>query len=152
MSRLSRFCITTADSCTRRSLIVPGSSTGRMLSIQLNISLYSVAVDRSRAIEASSVSSSGWLIQALNRSDRPPRRVDVVSIVRDGKVLLLRNERDEWKLPGGQLEIGEDPPDLQLRRIAEECGWSAAIGPILDAWQYHIRDGLDCLIVTYAPE
>lgn len=22
-------------------------------------------------------------------------------------------------------------------------------GPILDAWQYHIRDGLDVLIVTY---
>src|SRR5258707_4109358 len=152
MSRLSGFCITSSDSCTRRSLIVPGSSTGRMLSIQLNISLYSVAVDRWRAIEASPVSSSGWLIQALNRSDRPPRRVDVVSIVRDGKVLLLRNERDEWELPGGKLEIGEDPPDRLRREIAEECGWSAAIGPILDAWQYHISDGIDVLIVTYGAE
>jgi len=29
--------------------------------------------------------------------------------VQGGKVLLLRNERDEWELPGGKLEPGEDP-------------------------------------------
>jgi ADP-ribose pyrophosphatase YjhB (NUDIX family) len=73
-------------------------------------------------------------------------------IIRDGKVLLLRNERDEWELPGGKLEIGEDPPDRLREEIAEECGWSATIGPILDAWQYHIRDGIDVLIVTYGAE
>jgi 8-oxo-dGTP pyrophosphatase MutT (NUDIX family) len=73
-------------------------------------------------------------------------------IVQDGKVLLLRNERDEWELPGGKLEIGEDPPDRLRQEIAEECGWTAAIGPILDAWQYHIRDGIDVLIVTYGAE
>src|SRR5260370_25962055 len=73
-------------------------------------------------------------------------------IVQDGKVLLLRNERDEWELPGGKLEVGEDPPDRLRMEIAEECGWSAVIGPILDAWQYHIRDGIDVLIVTYGAE
>lgn len=73
-------------------------------------------------------------------------------IVRDGKVLLLRNERDEWELPGGKLEIGEDPPDRLRDEIGEECGWKATIGPILDAWQYHIRDGIDVLIVTYGAE
>lgn len=26
----------------------------------------------------------------------------------DGRLLLLRNERNEWELPGGKLEIGED--------------------------------------------
>lgn len=30
-------------------------------------------------------------------------------VVRDGRVLLLRNERDEWELPGGKLELGEEP-------------------------------------------
>jgi 8-oxo-dGTP pyrophosphatase MutT (NUDIX family) len=29
--------------------------------------------------------------------------------VQGGRVLLLRNERDEWELPGGKLEVGEDP-------------------------------------------
>ena len=30
--------------------------------------------------------------------------------VQGGKVLLLENERSEWELPGGKLEVGEDPP------------------------------------------
>lgn len=25
-------------------------------------------------------------------------------VVRDGRVLLLKNERDEWELPGGRIE------------------------------------------------
>ncbi|MGY0235603.1 NUDIX domain-containing protein [Longispora urticae] len=70
-------------------------------------------------------------------------------VVQDGRVLLLKNERDEWELPGGKLELGEEPPDRLLREITEECGWEATIGPILDSWQYHIREGVDVLIVTY---
>jgi 8-oxo-dGTP pyrophosphatase MutT (NUDIX family) len=73
-------------------------------------------------------------------------------ILQDGKVLLLRNERDEWELPGGKLELGEDPPDRLRQEIHEECGWDAQVGPILDAWQYHIREGVDVLIVTYGAE
>jgi 8-oxo-dGTP pyrophosphatase MutT (NUDIX family) len=70
-------------------------------------------------------------------------------IVRDGKVLLLRNEREEWELPGGKLELGEDPSARLAQEIFEEAGWKATVGPILDSWQYHIRDGVDVLIVTY---
>jgi 8-oxo-dGTP pyrophosphatase MutT (NUDIX family) len=70
-------------------------------------------------------------------------------IIRDGRVLLLRNERDEWELPGGKLELGEDPASCVAREISEEVGWPVTTGPILDAWQYHIRDGVDVLIVTY---
>jgi 8-oxo-dGTP pyrophosphatase MutT (NUDIX family) len=69
--------------------------------------------------------------------------------VRAGQVLLLRNERDEWELPGGKLELGEDPAACVAREIAEETGWTVTVGPILDAWQYHILDGVDVLIVTY---
>jgi len=69
--------------------------------------------------------------------------------VRDGRVLLLRNEREEWELPGGKLEPGEDPSTCVAREITEETGWTVRVGPILDSWQYHVRDGLDVLIVTY---
>ncbi|RZU54387.1 ADP-ribose pyrophosphatase YjhB (NUDIX family) [Krasilnikovia cinnamomea] len=69
--------------------------------------------------------------------------------VRGGRVLLLRNERQEWELPGGKLELGEDPITCVGREISEETGWVVEVGPILDAWQYHIRDGIDVLIVTY---
>lgn len=69
--------------------------------------------------------------------------------VRDERVLLLRNERDEWELPGGKLELGEDPAVCVGREISEETGWSVTVGQILDSWQYHIRDGVDVLVVTY---
>ncbi|WP_202637729.1 NUDIX hydrolase [Bailinhaonella thermotolerans] len=70
-------------------------------------------------------------------------------VVRAGRVLLLRNERDEWELPGGKLDLGEDPRDCLAREIAEETGWRVTVQEILDCWQYHIRDGADVLIVTY---
>lgn len=69
--------------------------------------------------------------------------------VRERKVLLLENERDEWELPGGKLELGEDPPDCVVREISEETGWRVDAGPLLDCWQYHIRPGSDVVIVTY---
>jgi 8-oxo-dGTP pyrophosphatase MutT (NUDIX family) len=70
-------------------------------------------------------------------------------VVRDSRVLLLKNEREEWELPGGKLELGEDPESCVVREIGEETGLPARIGPILDAWPYHIREGRDVLIVTY---
>jgi 8-oxo-dGTP pyrophosphatase MutT (NUDIX family) len=69
--------------------------------------------------------------------------------VREDRVLLLRNERDEWELPGGKLELGEDPMACVAREISEETGWIIRVGPILDIWQYHIHDGVDVLIITY---
>jgi len=69
--------------------------------------------------------------------------------VQGGRVLLLQNERDEWELPGGKLEPGEDPGDCVIREIAEESGWQVTAGPLLDCWQYHIGAGQDVLIVTY---
>jgi 8-oxo-dGTP pyrophosphatase MutT (NUDIX family) len=69
--------------------------------------------------------------------------------VQNGRVLLLENERGEWELPGGKLELGEDPRECLVREISEETGWQVAAGPILDCWQYHIREGRDVVIVTY---
>lgn len=70
-------------------------------------------------------------------------------LVRDGRVLLLKNERGEWELPGGKLELGEEPSVCVAREITEETGLVVTTGPVLDAWQYHIREGRDVLIVTY---
>jgi 8-oxo-dGTP pyrophosphatase MutT (NUDIX family) len=69
--------------------------------------------------------------------------------VQAGRVLLLKNERDEWELPGGKLELREDPRACVAREIGEETGWHVLTGPILDCWQYHIGEGQDVVIVTY---
>lgn len=69
--------------------------------------------------------------------------------VQDGRILLLENERLEWELPGGKLELGEDPADCVIRELYEESGWHVTAGPLLDCWQYHIREGQDVVVVTY---
>jgi 8-oxo-dGTP pyrophosphatase MutT (NUDIX family) len=57
--------------------------------------------------------------------------------------------RDEWELPGGKLELGEDPAICVGREIEEEAGWPVTVQHILDSWVYHICDGVDVLVVTY---
>jgi 8-oxo-dGTP pyrophosphatase MutT (NUDIX family) len=38
----------------------------------------------------------------------------------DGQVLLVKNARDEWELPGGRIEPGEEHPQTLAREFAEE--------------------------------
>ena len=43
------------------------------------------------------------------------------AIVRDGNSIWLRkNERNDWELPGSQLDEGEQPEQTIVRDIAEE--------------------------------
>ncbi|MEE2035773.1 NUDIX domain-containing protein [Nocardiopsis sp. CT-R113] len=71
-------------------------------------------------------------------------------VIRDDRVLLLRNERDEWELPGGKIELGETPEECLAREIEEETGWPVQVTEILDSWIYHITQ-VDryVFIVTY---
>ncbi len=91
---------------------------------------------------------SSSLIPQDNRAYRFP--VSVKGIVyHDGKVVLLKNERDEWELPGGKLELGETPEDCVAREIQEELNLTVTIGPLLNSWVYHIFEGVNVLILTY---
>lgn len=86
-------------------------------------------------------------------ADQAPRTFPVSVkgvVVRDERVLLLRNERHEWELPGGKIEVGETPETCLAREIEEETAWPVVIGPILDSWTYHITTvDRHVFIVTY---
>lgn len=66
-----------------------------------------------------------------------------------GKYVLLRNERNEWELPGGKLEPGEDPIPCVVREIREELSLDVTAGDLLDCWRYQITPTVEVLIVTY---
>ena len=86
-----------------------------------------------------------------NNADRFPVSVKGV-VIRGGKTILLRNERDEWELPGGKLELYESPERCLARELAEEVGLAIEPQSILDSWIYTIVPGVHVLILTYGCE
>ena len=83
-----------------------------------------------------------------NEAHRFPVSVKGI-VVRDGRVILLRNERDEWELPGGKLELSESPEACLAREFAEELRLAIIPESIVDSWIYTIVPGVDVLILTY---
>jgi len=66
-----------------------------------------------------------------------------------GDIVLLKNERDEWELPGGRLEPGEEPDLCLAREISEELGVDVTVGDLLDCWRYPVLPGKEVLIITF---
>jgi 8-oxo-dGTP pyrophosphatase MutT (NUDIX family) len=67
-------------------------------------------------------------------------------------VVLVKNRRDEWELPGGKLEPGETLEACVAREIAEELALDVRVGPVVDVWVYAVAPDLDVLVVTYGCE
>ncbi|WP_405576166.1 NUDIX domain-containing protein [Streptomyces sp. NBC_01092] len=66
-----------------------------------------------------------------------PVSVKGVAVDSRRRVLLLKNEREEWELPGGRLEPTDGTTELAVEReIEEETGWAVKAGPLLDVWIY----------------
>jgi 8-oxo-dGTP pyrophosphatase MutT (NUDIX family) len=70
-------------------------------------------------------------------------------VIRGGKVILVRNSRDEWELPGGKLELSESPKECLAREIAEELQLAVDPEGMIDAWAYTIIPGVHVLVLTY---
>lgn len=68
----------------------------------------------------------------------------------DGRVVVLRNDRDEWELPGGRLDASDASPEAALRReVREELGIDIEVGALIDSWIYDVA-GKRVLIMTFA--
>ncbi len=68
----------------------------------------------------------------------------------DGRIVLLKNERDEWELPGGRIEEGESPEQCLAREINEELGLAVVVGAPLDTYLFEVIPGKHVFIATYA--
>jgi len=70
------------------------------------------------------------------------------------EVLLLRNDRNEWELPGGRAEANETPEACLSREIVEETGLVVAVGScihngVLTILPPHTPSATDVLISAY---
>lgn len=66
-----------------------------------------------------------------------------------GRVLLLRNDRDEWELPGGRPDPGETWPQTLRREIHEEAGMAVEVGAKVTAWSYQVLPGRFVRIIAF---
>ena len=70
-------------------------------------------------------------------------------VVVDGRVLLLRNERDEWDLPGGRPDAGETYEAAVAREAREEANVDVTALDCLDDWPYEVLPGRFVRILAY---
>jgi 8-oxo-dGTP diphosphatase len=79
----------------------------------------------------------------------PPISVKGVLIHQD-RVLLLLNERDEWDLPGGRPDPGEDHRAALMREVREETGLLVEVGAALDEHLFEVLPGRIVRILPFA--
>lgn len=57
-------------------------------------------------------------------------------VIINGKYLLVKNNRNEWELPGGRLEQNESSEKTVVREIKEELNLDCKVHKIFDSWIY----------------
>ena len=50
----------------------------------------------------------------------------------DGRVVLVKNPRDEWELPGGRVDAGEAHAQTLSREFAEELAINVCVGEAIE--------------------
>jgi 8-oxo-dGTP pyrophosphatase MutT (NUDIX family) len=78
----------------------------------------------------------------------PPTSIKGVLLI-DRRVVLVLNSRQEWELPGGRLENGEDHAQTLVREFAEELSISVRISTPIDSYLFEVIPGRHVFIVTY---
>lgn len=67
----------------------------------------------------------------------------------DGQVVLVKNTRNEWELPGGRVDPGESHAQTLSREFAEELSVEVAVSEFIDAYLFEVIPGRHVQIFTY---
>jgi len=56
---------------------------------------------------------------------------------KDRKILLVKDTKGVWELPGGRIEHNEEPEQALRRELQEELGWSKIdITNMVNSWSF----------------
>jgi 8-oxo-dGTP pyrophosphatase MutT (NUDIX family) len=84
----------------------------------------------------------------LDREDGYPTSIKGVLLI-NKRVLLVKNSRNEWELPGGRCEGKEDHAKTLSREFAEELSVDVLIAEPIDSYLFEVIPGRHVFIVTY---
>lgn len=79
-----------------------------------------------------------------------PVSVKGVLLSPNREVVLLMNEREEWELPGGRIELGESSTECLAREIREELNIDVKVSSPIDTYLFEVIPGKHVFIATYA--
>ena len=66
-----------------------------------------------------------------------------------GKVILVKNDRDEWELPGGRMDPGETHEQTLVREFREELSIDVEPLGLVDSYEFEVIPSKHVFIVTY---
>ncbi len=75
--------------------------------------------------------------------------VKAVCLTADGRVLLCRNHRGEWELPGGRPDLGEPFEHCAVREVREETGLDITVDRLIGVEPLEVTPGAWVDIVAY---
>lgn len=78
----------------------------------------------------------------------PPISIKGVLLV-GGKALLVRNDRNEWELPGGRMDPGETQEQTLVREFREELSIDVEPVSFIDSYEFEVIPTKQIQIVTY---
>jgi 8-oxo-dGTP pyrophosphatase MutT (NUDIX family) len=67
----------------------------------------------------------------------------------EGGVVLVKNPRNEWELPGGRVEPGETPESTLAREFEEELSLQINVCAPIDSYVFEVVPERNVRIFTY---
>ena len=75
--------------------------------------------------------------------------ISVKGVISDeNRILLLKNERNEWDFPGGKLDKNDTITETLIREVKEELNLDIIINDLIHLENYTVN-GINVLIIIY---
>lgn len=83
------------------------------------------------------------------------QQITVKAIINNNnKILLLKDTKGKWELPGGRIDFGESPTEALERELDEELGFNKVkSGELIDVWTFIVdKDDVQKQIIVIVLE